>query len=368
MTDPSASRKNDHLHICADEDVTFREKTTLFEDVELIHEALPDFSLASVDTETVLFSKALAAPFLISAMSGGIPEADRMNQSLAETARELGVGLGLGSQRSALEGGEDWPSLRQGNSDPLLILGNIGLAQAKDAEPSRLTDLVNRVGADALCVHLNPAQEWFQPEGDLDFGGGVEALSTLCDELSVPLIVKETGCGISASTAVRLREAGVAHIDVAGAGGTTWVGVELERMSPTPTGWAAPFREWGIPTAVSVVTAAGMGFETVVASGGLRTGLEAAKALALGAHAAGFALPVLRAWRSDGPDGVKAFFADCLEGLKTAMALSGAQKPGDLKGRFVVTHPRLHAWMDGLVRAARAREGGAEPQSPPGRS
>ncbi|MHC5080179.1 MAG: beta/alpha barrel domain-containing protein, partial [Planctomycetota bacterium] len=207
MNNPITSRKNDHLELCAEGDVRFHEKTTLFEEVEILHESLPSISLAAVDPAVEILGRKLSAPLLISAMSGGIPKANAMNQTLAETARNRGLGLGLGSQRPLLEGGDRWPSLRQGPEDPLLILGNIGLVQARREETSRLSDLVSAVGADALCVHLNPAQEWFQAEGDLDFGRGLETLARLIQELPVPLMVKETGCGISTATARRLKGA-----------------------------------------------------------------------------------------------------------------------------------------------------------------
>jgi isopentenyl-diphosphate delta-isomerase len=199
------------------------------------------------------------------------------------------------------------------------------------------------VGADALCVHLNAAQERFQPEGDRDFGEGLETLARLAAGLPVPLVVKETGCGISASTARRLHEAGVRHLDVAGAGGTTWVGVELERNGDAEA-WAESFREWGIPTAASLLAAAPLGFDTLLASGGIRSGLDAAKALALGADAAGFALPVLQAWLEKGAAGVRELFRRTVEGLRAAMALAGAANPAALKGRYAVTGPALPAW------------------------
>jgi isopentenyl-diphosphate delta-isomerase len=352
---PTRARKNDHLELCARGNVSCSRKTTLLEDVELVHEALPEFSAAGLDLSASLFGRTLRAPLLVTALSGGVPEAERLNGDLAEVARELGVGLGLGSQRVQAEGDASWPRLREGPGDGLLLLGNIGIAQARVLETARLADLAAAVGADALCVHLNAAQEWFQGEGDRDFRGSLDALERLARELPVPLMVKETGCGISALTARRLRQAGVKHLDVAGAGGTTWIGVELLRKG-TPAAWEPEFREWGIPTAASVSAAAEAGFETLVASGGIRSGLEAAKAVALGAHAAGFALPVLRAWKEGGRKAVRAFLADAVEGFRTAMALCGARTPAELRGRFVVTGPALRAWTEGMARAVgRAR-------------
>jgi isopentenyl-diphosphate Delta-isomerase len=345
------ARKGDHLALCAHEDVTFREKTALFEDVELVHEALPEFSFSEVDPSTVLFGRTLSSPILMTALSGGIPKADRMNRGLAEAAREAGVGLGLGSQRLQADGAGAWPRLREGPSDGLLLLGNIGLAQAREMEPGRLGDIAESVGADALCVHLNAAQEWFQEEGDHEFRGSLEAIERLARELPVPLVIKETGCGISAGTARRLRGAGVKHLDVAGAGGTTWVGVEILRRRK-PVGWEASFREWGIPTAASVAVAAEAGFETLVASGGVRSGIDAAKGIALGAHAAGLALPVLRAWEAGGGKAVRALLEEVKGGLRAAMALCGARTPRDLRGRYVAAGPALRAWIEGLERAS----------------
>jgi isopentenyl-diphosphate delta-isomerase len=284
-------------------------------------------------------------------MSGGFPEADRMNGDLARAARRLGLGLGVGSQRAALEGGKDWPSLREGDDDTLLILGNIGLAQANKYPSEKLAELANGIGADALAVHLNPAQEWFQTGGDRNFGESIETLARLSSELPMPLVVKETGCGISRSTASRIMKAGVRHIDVAGAGGTTWVGVELDRRAGAPE-WSRAFREWGIPTAASLASAAEIGFETLIASGGIYGGLDAAKALAMGAHAAGIARPVLNAWTENGIEGVEKLLNGMIGSLRAAMALSGARTPGELAGRFVVTGTKLPAWIEAMGRSS----------------
>ncbi len=356
MADPTKTRKMDHLAICAQADVSFRAKTTLLEEVDLIHEALPEGSLAEVDASTAILGKRLSAPLLISAMSGGIAEADEMNRALARVARERGLGLGLGSQRALLEGNGPWPALREGPGDPLLLLGNIGIAQVRGADPRRLADLVSSAGADALCVHLNPAQEWFQPGGDLDFRGSLETLGRLAGALPVPLVVKETGCGISAGCARRLHQAGVRHLDVAGAGGTSWIAVELARRKE-PVPGAEDFREWGVPTAASLLTAARTGFDTLIASGGVRSGLDVAKTLALGADASALALPVLKAWRRGGEAAVKASLDELVESLRGAMALAGAPTPADLRGRYVIAGPRLPAWLEGLERAAQKEPG-----------
>jgi isopentenyl-diphosphate delta-isomerase len=204
--------------------------------------------------------------------------------------------------------------------------------------------LVRAVGADALCLHLNPAQELIQPGGDRDFRGGVDTIARLVRELPVPVIVKETGCGISRSVGERLVAAGVRLVDVSGAGGTSWVKVEALRAPTAARALGGVFADWGIPTAAAILGLRGLPL-TLIASGGIRTGLDAAKAIALGARAAGVALPVFRAWRQGGRAGAGETIGQLVSGLRTAMLLSGVRDVAALGRASVVLGGRLRDWV-----------------------
>jgi isopentenyl-diphosphate delta-isomerase len=224
-----------------------------------------------------------------------------------------------------------------------VLLANIGLAQARTMRAEEFRQLTDALAADALCVHLNVAQEIIQPEGDRDFQGGTAMFRRLARELAIPVIAKETGCGISRSVALRLKRAGVRHLDVSGAGGTSWVRIEALRSTGTAE-LGEVFRDWGIPTAASLLGLDGLGL-TVVASGGIRNGLEVAKAIALGASLAGVALPVYQAYRRDGIDGARRLLEFLLDGLRAAMLLTGSRRLADLRRVPVVLGPSLVAWQ-----------------------
>src|SRR5579864_9333883 len=223
-------RKNEHLALCASEDVGFRSASTLLECVRLIHDALPDLATADLDLSVPLFGKKLRAPLIIASMTGGSEEAGRVNRELAGIAEERGYGFGLGSQRAMhLRPGSSSTYRVRAMAPGTLVLGNVGVVQARSMTTSELRVLVEEVGADALCVHLNPAMELIQPGGDRDFSQGLPTIARLVKDLGVPVVVKETGCGIGPGVGKRLRDVGVRHVDVSGAGGTSWVGVETWR-------------------------------------------------------------------------------------------------------------------------------------------
>src|SRR5689334_307776 len=217
MSSNIGQRKADHLALCATDEVAFRSKTTLFEQVKLVHDALPDLDAASIDTSVSLFEKKLRAPIVIAAMTGGTEEAARVNRELSSIAEERGYGFGLGSQRAMHVRAESGPTYAVREAAPTtLVLGNIGVVQARAMTTEEVLALVRGVDANALCVHLNPAMELVQPGGDRDFRGGLETIARLVRELPLPVVVKETGCGISSHVGKRLREVGVRHIDVSG--------------------------------------------------------------------------------------------------------------------------------------------------------
>lgn len=343
-------RKTDHLALCAEEDVGFRARTTLLEQVRLVHDALPEMSLSDVDTSVRLLGKTLRAPLVIAAMTGGTDEAGRINRELAAIAEERGYGFGLGSQRAMHVRPGTGSTYRVRQAAPTtLVLGNVGVVQARAMTTSELRVLVDEVGADALCVHLNPAMELVQPGGDRDFSGGLDTIARLVRDLGVPVVVKETGCGMSPAVGRRLREVGVRHVDVSGAGGTSWVGVETKRAEAAgderARGLGDSLWDWGVPTAASVALLSPMGFDTVVATGGVGTGLDVARALALGASAAGIARPVLRALSSGGRPAAIALLDGVEAELRSAMLLTGSRDVAALRRAPRVVVGELAAWI-----------------------
>jgi isopentenyl-diphosphate Delta-isomerase len=347
------SRKADHLALCADGDVGFRERTTLLEHVRLVHDALPDMALGDVDTSVTLFGKTLRAPLLIAAMTGGTEEAGRINRELASIAEERGYGFGLGSQRAMLVRPGAGPSYRVRQVAPgTLVLGNVGVVQARAMTTSEVRLLCDEVGADALCVHLNPAMELVQPGGDRDFSQGLATIARLVRDVGLPVVVKETGCGLGPSVGRRLRDVGVKHVDVSGAGGTSWVGVEAKRAEAAGDAGARALGEalwdWGIPTAASVALLATQGFETIVATGGVGTGLDVARAIALGASVGGIARPVLRALTAHGRAGAVSFLEGVEAELRAAMLLTGSRDVAALRRAPRVVVGELGGWISQL--------------------
>lgn len=337
-------RKQSHLDLCEHEQVEYQGKTTLFEEVELIHNAVPELGVDDIDLGVEFLGKKLRAPLLITGMTGGTDDAFAVNRDLSIVAERCGIAFGLGSQRVMQRDPETaWTFAVREFAPTTVLLANIGLIQAAESPTGAVQKLVDAVGADALCAHLNPAQELVQPEGDRSFRGGYEALHRLVRELTVPVIAKETGCGISRAVGDRLVAAGVRLADVSGAGGTSWVRVEALRGDDHSRDLGDLFRTWGIPTAASIAMLKGSGLE-LIASGGIRDGLEMAKAIALGARLCGVALPVYRAYRAGGIDGAIELIAGLIEGLRTAMLLTGSRTQNDLARQTVVMGPRLSAW------------------------
>lgn len=323
MTDIQ-SRKSDHLDLAARGDVGFRQKTNLFECAQLIHDALPECHLDTIDLSCTVLGRRLAAPLLIAGMTGGTERAGQINRDLAALASRKGYAFGLGSQRPMLMDTRAVETYRVRDVAPdVLLLGNLGAVQAVECTRTQLEALVEAVAADALCVHLNPAMEVVQPGGDRDFRGCLPLLQELAKELSVPVIAKETGCGIAAHVAGRLAAAGVEHVDVSGAGGTSWVGVETRRAADEQRGLGELLWDWGIPTAASVLAVQGK-FQTVIATGGMTNGVEAAKAIALGANLVGIARPVLQAYDRGGIAAAEQYLTRVELELRSTMLLTGS--------------------------------------------
>jgi isopentenyl-diphosphate delta-isomerase len=295
---PVPQRKVDHIRVNLEEDVQSG-LTTGLERLGLRHNALPDLDLRRIDLSTTFLGKRLRAPILISSMTGGTPQAGEINRNLARAAQAVGVAMGLGSQRVAFEDPSSTATFQVRDLAPdILLLANLGAIQLNYGYGvDECRRAVEMAGADALILHLNPLQEALQPEGDVNFAGLLQRIERVCRQLPVPVIAKEVGWGISANVARQLTQAGVAAIDVAGAGGTSWSQVEMYRASEErPARLARVFRAWGIPTAEAVRSVRqALPAVPLIASGGLRTGVDIAKCIALGADLGGIAGPFLRA-------------------------------------------------------------------------
>lgn len=342
-----ADRKADHIELCAKGDVGFKAKSTLFEDIELIHDAYPELSLEEIDTSVTILGKTLRAPLFIAAMTGGTERARQINRELAEIAEERGYGFGLGSQRAMLKDFVHPGSYEVRDVAPnVLLLGNIGVVQARSLPTEVIKDLAARVGADAMCVHANPAMELVQPEGDRYFAGALSAMERLNEELDLPVIAKETGCGFGPRAAMRLAQIGIRHVDVSGAGGTSWVAVEAARASEGARSLGEALREWGIPTAASVAIcrSARPRFRTIIATGGMKCGMDVAKAIALGAHAAGIARPTLQALLEGGKEAAADYLASVEAELRAVMLLTGSANTKSLQNAPMVVRGELRLW------------------------
>lgn len=322
-----SERKVGHIDAVLSGRVNAREVTSGFERVRFEHCALPELDLDQIDLSTRFLGKTLRRPFLISSMTGGHARAARINAVLAEAAQALGIALGVGSQRVALSGdgrqGID-RSLRRRAPD-IALYGNVGAGQLIEFGPGQMRRAVDMIEADALIIHLNPLQEALQAGGDTRWRGLLARLEQLCAALPVPVIVKEVGFGISVPVAVRLTECGVAAVDVAGAGGTSWSAVEgLMATDPQQAALAETFRDWGIPTATALRRIhAALPALPLIGSGGIRHGLDAAKALRLGASLVGQAGPLLRA-ALNGVEPLMAHFAQLEQGLRLACFCTGS--------------------------------------------
>ncbi len=321
------SRKVDHIRINLDKDVQFPRLTTGLERYRFMHQALPELNLDEIDTSVSLFGKTLRAPILISSMTGGTALAQSINQNLSRAAQAHGIAMGLGSQRAAIEDAALAESYQIRRIAPdILLFANLGAVQLNYGYGvDHCQRAVDMVEADALILHFNVLQEAVQPEGDVNFAGLLNRVEAVCRALPVPVIAKEVGWGFSEQNVRDLAGAGVSAIDVAGSGGTSWSEVEYHRA---PTAFharvAACFADWGIPTADAIRYARRAAPELpVIASGGLRDGIDIAKSVALGATVGGLAGPFLKA-ASQSSDDVEALIEELIAQLRVAMLCSGS--------------------------------------------
>ncbi len=329
----TVQRKKDHIDLCLNDDVGFNERTTGFENYIFEHNAITEVDYDKIRLSTKFLEKKINYPFLISCMTGGTSEAERINEKLAVAARELNVPIGVGSQRQALEDSSFHNSYKviSENAGSVPVLGNIGAAQIvsiKDVEKIRL--LIDLVNASALVIHVNPLQELLQQNGEPNFKGLLKRIEKLVKKIDVPIIVKEVGAGISKANAQKLLDAGVKGIDVAGAGGTSWAQVELKRNKDEHE----YFRNWGLPTSFCVRENAKLKkkykFE-LISSGGIQSGIEIAKSISLGADICASARPILKSVMENETEGAINLITAWFEEVRKIMYLTGAQNVKQLK-------------------------------------
>ncbi len=342
-------RKSDHVEICLRDDIL--NSTNYWDEVTLIHCALPEVDLEAIDTSSELFDRQLGAPIVIAAMTGGHSHGREINDNLAAAAAQLRIPMGVGSQRPALEHPEYAETFKPiKDHDVPLVIANIGAPQLVDQRSGKalgaddIRRAMDMIGADMVAVHLNFLQEVAQPEGDTRAAGVLEALAELAED--IPIIAKETGAGISNAVAMELLEVGVKGIDVGGAGGTSFAAVEAVRAEErgladmARIGWT--FKDWGIPTPVSVIEASVA--LPVIATGGIRTGLDVARALVLGASAAGVARTVLAPSIEGRRETVEALRM-LVQELRTAMFLVGAGNVPELQVQDFILSDGLLTWL-----------------------
>jgi isopentenyl-diphosphate delta-isomerase len=344
------TRKQRHINISLHNNVQ-SDISTGFEDIRLIHRAIPEVNLSEISTETKLFGKRLNAPLLISALTGGTAEARRINSTLAHAAKAFGIGLSVGSQRIAIEQEEKESSFRVAReiAPDALIMGNLGCPQLSlgwgVAEAKRCVEMI---AADALAIHMNPLQEAVQLEGETNYRGILNKLKEITRSLNVPIIMKETGCGVALEDAVRMEEAGVAGIEVSGLGGTSWAAIEhfiaKEAGKKEQEALGKALWNWGIPTVVSVVEVKRSTGLRVIASGGIRTGTDMAKAIALGADAVGIAKPFLDK-AVEGRDILVEHIESILGEFRVVMFLVGAKNVEELRRVPLVILGKTAEWL-----------------------
>ncbi|TME26322.1 MAG: type 2 isopentenyl-diphosphate Delta-isomerase [Chloroflexi bacterium] len=352
-----ARRKGEHLRLAAEADVETRTPAG-WDDVNLVHDALPEIDAADVDLRTTFLGHRLSLPLVISGMTGGHGRALAVNELLARVAERHGIAMGVGSQRAAIRDPMLAPtySVVRDAAPSAFVIANLGISQLvkQDREMALgardIAQIIAMVKADALAVHLNYLEECVQPEGQTRARGSLEAIRALARRVRVPLIAKETGAGITRDVALRLRRAGVKAIDVGGVGGTSFAAVEALRAAAQSDAARMSlgnrFRDWGVPTAVAVAGVAAVGLP-VIATGGVRSGLDAAKALALGATVVGVGRPLLQA-ALRGESDVERWIGDFALELRTATFLTGRRRVADLSRATVVITGESLAWLDQL--------------------
>ncbi len=348
MAETTGKRKIDHIRICLDKKAQAKNATAGFEDVQLVHRALPEINKSNINLSTTFLGKKFKAPIIVGAMTGGAEEATKINASIAEAVEELGLGMGVGSQRAAIEDPnlEKTYRVAREKAPHGFLIANIGGVQLVHGYGLKeVKKVVEMIDADAVAVHLNALQEAVQPEGQTNFKGVLAKIAEAASALEVPVIVKETGAGISAEDAKALKNAGVKAIDVGGVGGTSFAAVEYYRSTKQKDVYLGEaFWDWGIPTAISLIETAQTVKLPLIASGGIRSGTDIAKTLALGASLASVSQPILET-AVKGAKETREKLSCLIEELRNVMFLVGAEKLNDLSKSPVVLTGKTAQWL-----------------------
>jgi isopentenyl-diphosphate delta-isomerase len=344
-------RKSDHIKISLNQNVQARKTTTGFKDIHFVHKALPEIDKQKIDLSTTVFDHKFAAPLIVGAITGGTLEATKINATIAEAVEKLGLGMGVGSQRAAIEDKklEETFAIARKKAPTAFIIANIGGVQLVNGYGlEEVKKAIKMIEADAIAIHLNPLQEAVQPEGQTNFQGVLKKIGEIARELNKPVIVKETGAGIASEEARKLEDVGVEGIDVSGAGGTSFAAVEYYRAKKRGNSFqhrlGDVFWDWGIPTAVSVVEVVQTVRIPVIASGGIRDGVDVAKALALGASLTSLSQPVLQA-AVKGVKETKNVLSLLIEELRNVMFLVGANSAQALREVSLVITGKTAEWL-----------------------
>lgn len=333
--DVTSDRKLAHLQICLEHDVQARNVTTGLEDISFVHRATTDLNLEDIDISVEIFNKKLNVPLIISGMTGGHAFAHKLNHFLSQAVQQTKIGMGVGSQRAALEKDdvrESFDIVRK-NAPDSLIIGNIGAGQiAQGLSYDQFQKIIEMIEADAVAIHFNPLQEAIQPEGDTKLTNLHKKATALINEIPMPVIAKEVGSGFSPKDMVVLNKIGFKAIDIQGVGGTSWAGVEsIRTLSSKHKKTGEVFWDWGIPTALSTVLAFYNFKGVIIGSGGVRTGLEIAKLIALGADAGGMAIPFLLATQEHSSEAVVRFIQEIEYQIQLACYLTSSRNLNELK-------------------------------------
>jgi len=344
-------RKADHIRISLDQGVQAREATTGFEDIYFIHRALPEINKQEIDLSTTVLGHKFSAPLIVGAITGGTLEATKINATIAEAVEELGLGMGVGSQRAAIEDKklEKTFTITRKKAPSAFLIANIGGVQLVNGYSIKeVKKAIKMIDADAIAIHLNPLQEAAQPEGQTNFKGILEKIDELTKELDKPIIAKETGAGIAAEEAKKLEAAGAKAIDVSGVGGTSFAAVEYYRAKGQKNSFQRMlgdvFWDWGIPTAISVAEVSQTVNIPVIASGGIRNGVDVAKALALGASLTSISQPALQT-AVKGVKETENMLSILMEELRNVMFLVGAESVQHLRKTPIIVTGRTAEWL-----------------------
>ncbi len=347
MANETGKRKEDHIRICLGNKAQAKTATSGFEDIQLIHRALPEVNKEKIKLSTTFLGKKFNAPIIVGAMTGGTEQATQINSSIAQAVEKLGLGMGVGSQRAAIENQklEHTYAIARKMAPNAFLIANIGGVQLVHGyglkEVKKVVEMIN---ADAVAIHLNALQEAVQPEGQTNFKGVLAKIAEIAGALDTPVIVKETGAGISAEDAKALENAGVKSIDVGGVGGTSFAAVEYYRSTATANLSGEAFWDWGIPTVVSLIETVQTVKLPVIASGGLRCGTDIAKALALNASLASISQPILQTAVKSAKE-TEEKLSSLIEELRNAMFLVGAEKIEDLPKISIVITGKTGEWL-----------------------